>query len=362
VGIDAVSALDCWGCRGIQLPGFKGLALDRTPAPGLGMTPRLELAEDEDYIYHFPDGNASIARLLVRSLIPGSTPGSTMDDIVTAPVDYGKLDIAGAPVRLRLESTVVRVRHRGDPATSSEVEITYVRDGKASIVRAKQCVLACWNMVIPFMCPEMSDVQKGALAYGAKVPLLYTNVAIRDWTAFQKLGVANVTALGSYYHAASLDYPVTIGGYNCPRSPTEPIVVHLERTPCTPGYPARHQQRNGRQQLLDTPFETIERETRAQLGRMLGPGGFDPARDIVAITANRWPHGYTYEYNSLWDPEWTESEKPCVIGRQRFGRIAIANADAGAYAYTNSAIDQAWRAVNELRATGNHTQSASAPG
>jgi spermidine dehydrogenase len=51
----------------------------------------------------------------------------------------------------------------------------------------------------------------------------------------------------------------------------------------------------------------------------------------------------------LFDPDWTEEEKPWVIGRKRVGRIAIANSDAGASAYTNVAIDQAWRAVGDLR-------------
>ena len=126
--------------------------------------------------------------------------------------------------------------------------------------------------------------------------------------------------------------------------------MKLVRTPCRPGLPSREQHRAGRAELLATPFETFERNLRDQLGRMIGPGGFDPANDITAITVNRWSHGYSYEYSSLWDEPWAEDQQPCVVGRQRFGRITIANADAGAYAYTDSAIDQAWRAVNELPA------------
>jgi spermidine dehydrogenase len=96
------------------------------------------------------------------------------------------------------------------------------------------------------------------------------------------------------------------------------------------------------------PFETFERRTRDQLARMLGGGGFDPARDIAGITVNRWAHGYAYEYSTMWDEDWPEDRRPCVLARKPFGRIAIANSDAGAYAYTDGAIDQAWRAVNEL--------------
>jgi spermidine dehydrogenase len=129
------------------------------------------------------------------------------------------------------------------------------------------------------------------------------------------------------------------------------MLVRMLRTPCKPGLSARDQQRAGHADLLVTSFETFERNIRDQLARVLGPGGFDPARDIAAITVNRWPHGYAYEYNPLWDPDWPVGQRPCDIARQRFGRIAIANSDAAAAAYTDQAIDQAYRAVEELLAT-----------
>ena len=178
--------------------------------------------------------------------------------------------------------------------------------------------------------------------------LVYTNVALNNWRALQKAGVSHVYAPGSYWVNTFLDFPVDLGTYQAPRTPDAPAVVKMVRTPCKPGSPSRVQHRAGREELLQTPFETFERAVRDQLARMFGPAGFDPAGDITAITVNRWPHGYTYEYNSLWDGPWADGEEPCVVGRRQFGRIAIANADAGAFAYTNSAIDQAWRAVEEL--------------
>jgi spermidine dehydrogenase len=242
------------------------------------------------------------------------------------------------------------VKHDGDPASSTEVEVAYVQGSKLQTVRAAHCILACWHVVIPYICEELPDKQKDALADAAKVPLLYTNVAIRNWTAFQKLGVSSVYAPGSYHTQWSLDIPVSIGKYQCSRKPEEPIVVHMMRTPNKPGRPARDQHRIGRGELYATSFETMERNIREQLLRSLGAGGFDPARDIAAITINRWPHGYAYEYNSLWDKFWLEGgETPCEVARKPFGRITIANADAGAYAYTDGAIDQAWRAVQELQ-------------
>jgi spermidine dehydrogenase len=182
------------------------------------------------------------------------------------------------------------------------------------------------------------------------VPLVYSNVAIRNWHAFKALGVHEIHAPGSYHPNIKLNPTVDIGGYKSVRSPDDPILVYMMRSPCSPGLDERDQHRAGRAELLGTSFEDFERKIRDQLARMLGAGGFDPARDITAITVNRWPHGYAYEYNPLFDPDWNEHEQPHVIGRAPFGRILIANADSGAGAYTDSAIDQAHRAIEELLA------------
>ena len=344
VGIDAVPAGDL---AGLGYPGFAGMDLSGPPGPGLGVEITKQ-SEDAPYIFHFPDGNASIARLLVRALIPASAAGNTMEDIVIAKMNYAVLDDASSPVRLRLNSTAISARNLGDPASAKEVEVKYVRGGEVHSVRGKACILACWNMVIPYMCPEMPQKQKEALAYGVKVPLVYTNVLIRNWEAFKKLGISHARCPGSYFESVTLDFPVSMGTYRFPDKPSEACLLHLERVPCKAGLYARDQQIAGREELYRTRFETFEREIRNQLGRILSPGGFDPANDIQAITVNRWPHGYAYEYNSLYDPDWPEDQQPCVIGRQAFGRISIANSDAEAFAYTNAAIDQAYRAVNEV--------------
>jgi spermidine dehydrogenase len=346
VGIDAVSAQDAWG---LGFLGFKGLKLD--PSPGKGMNrDTIPNAEAEKYFFHFPDGNATIARLLVRGLIPEAVPGNSLDDVITARANYAKLDEDASPVSIRLNSTVVRVKHVGDPRSAKEVEITYSRFGKLYSVRAPHAVLACWNMVIPYICSELPEEQKQALHFAVKVPLLYTNVTIRNWTAFEKLGAMAVYAPGCYHTYFRPDLPVSIGDYHCSSSPDQPMVVTMVKTPCRPGMPARDQHRLGRIELFTTEFEEIERQIRDQLARVLSPGGFDPRGDIAAITVNRWPHGYAYEYNSLWDRFWLQGGvTPCEMARKQFGRITIANADAGAYAYTDCAIDQAWRAVAEIQ-------------
>ena len=353
IGIDAVGALECWGYR---YPGFDGLNLDPKATGRMSFTARGDATPKPPYNFHFPDGNASVARLLVRALNPEALPGKTAEDSVLSRVDYSKLDRSSSPLRIRLSSTAVRVRHRGSATSAREVEVTYAREKKMYTVRAKGVVLACWNMMIPYLCPELPEKQKEALKYGVKVPLVYTTVSLQNWTAFHQLGISGATTPGMYHTGARLEMPTVIGGYDpTPKSPNDPILVRMTRTPCKPGLPARDQQLAGHVDLLTTTFQTFERRIRDQLARVLKDGKFDPARDIDAITVNRWPHGYAYEYNPLWDPDWPEGQAPCEIGRKRFGRITIANSDAAAAAYTDQAIDQAYRAVDELVAT-NATQ------
>ena len=343
VGIEAVPAYECYEA-GDDYGSFTYAGFD-----GLGLPAR---EKEEPYIFHFPDGNASIARLLVRSLIPTAIPGSTMEDVVTARADYSHLDRAENAVRLRLNSTVVNVKHGpAKDATAKEVQITYTRSGKPFVVKGNYGVLACYNVMIPYICPELPDAQKEALSYLVKAPLVYTHVAIRNWTSFSKLGVHQIVSPGSYHTYIALDFPVSIGAYEFPSKPEEPAVLFMLRTPCKPGLPVRDQNRAGRFELLQTPFPTFERNIRDQLGRVLGGAGFDPATDIAGITVNRWAHGYAYTPFGLDTPDWKAGEEPWVRGRQPFGRIAIANSDAGASAYTDVAIDQAYRAVNELLAS-----------
>ncbi len=344
VGIDAVSALDVWA---FDFPGFQGLKLTPGSAPHMGYT-AAGYADGGSYTFHFPDGNASIARLLVRDLVAGSVPGGNAEDIVTARIDYARLDQAVSPVRIRLSSTAVRARNIGDPSSSSEVEIVYFRLGETYSVRASACVLACYNMMIPYLCPDLPERQKEALKYLVKTPLIYSTVALRNWTSFKALGVSSIYAPGSYHSSLSLNPVIDIGDYRSSRSPDEPMLIRMTRVPVQPGLPQRDQNRAGQFDILNTSFETFERKIRDQLARTLSPGGFDAARDITAITVNRWPHGYAYEYNPLFDPDWPDGEQPHIIGRKRFGRITIANSDSGAAAYTDSAIDQAYRAVQEL--------------
>jgi spermidine dehydrogenase len=268
-----------------------------------------------------------------------------METIVQAPVRYKDLDAPASKTRIRLRSTVVRVQQ---PQESAPVRVAYIRDGKMHQVQGRSCILACYNSLIPGLVPELPQKQKEALAYSVKVPMMYNTVLVRRWTAFQKLGVSSIHGPCMYHTSLSLDPGTSIGGYRGVTTPDEPILVHLVRNPNKPGLPRKEQNRIGQQELLNTSFEQFELEIRRQFARELAGGDFDPAADIVGITVNRWPWGYSYTYDTLDDPDLPPEQRPHVIGRQRCGQITIANADAGAAAFTNQAIDEAHRAVQEL--------------
>lgn len=324
-GIDAVAAEDT-----LALPGFQGLA-ERRAAP-----------RPEPYIYHFPDGNASLARLLVRRLVPGAAPGSSMEDIVTARFDYAALDRPDSPVRLRLRSTAVAARN-----TPGGVEIAYAHGCALRRASAGRAILACYQAMVPYLVgDEMGEAQRAALRENVRAPLVYATLAARHWRPWHALGVAYISNPGGKYEA-SLDYPVSLGDYRCARDPSQPIVLHLEHTPCAPGLDLRAQYRAGRAWLYGASFEELEADIRDELGRMLGAGGFDFDRDIAAITINRWPHGYAFTPSPLTDPG-DAPETRAALARRPLGRISLAGSDCGWNAYTNVAFDEAHRAVGEV--------------
>lgn len=328
VGIDAVPASETLG-----MPGLKAQKKVLAPEP------------EEPYIYHFPDGNAGIARMMVRRLVPGIAPGSTMEDIVLARFDYAQLDRPGHDVRIRLNSTAVDVRN-----VAGGVEVAYVSAGGIARVAAHDCVLACYQAMIPYVAPETGAEQRAALHSNVRAPLVYVNVAVRNWQPWRTLGVAFIDNPGGTY-SACLDFPVSLDGYRFSADPSQPICLHLLHTPTAPnqGLDMRQQFRAGRARLYAMTFADFEHEIRDELGRMLGGAGFDFDRDVAAITVNRWPHGYAYTPTPLFDDPVAQA-KTAATARTRLGRIAIANSDSGWDAYTNVAIDEAHRAVTELTA------------
>ena len=226
---------------------------------------------------------------------------------------------------------------------------------KAYSVKGKNVVLACWNTVIPYIFPEISTKQKEALAYGVKSPLVYSGVLLSNWQSFMRAGISGVTAPGKTFSRTGLQASTVMGEYSTNRNPDKPIVLRMSAYFDAPnqGLNRREQHLVGRNEMLNTSFNDFEFMIRDKLSRVLGAHGFDDERDILGITVNRWPHGYSYSYNPLSDShEWaytTSDDRPCVVGRQKVGRVAIANADASASPHTDAAINEAYRAVIELR-------------
>jgi len=339
IGADALPAWLAWKDG---YPGFAGMDLGDEDAD-----------EDGGRGFHFPDGNASVARSLVRKLIPDVAPGSSMDDIVAASFDYSRLDRADSLTRIRLSSTVVEMHHQNSDL-DADVDVTYVRDEEARTVTAKKVVWAGYHSMLPFVCPDVPQDQAEAQGDSIRSPLVYTNVLIRNWRSFVKLGLSRIGCPGCFFHSVSADRSTSVGGYRSPQSPDEPMILHMGHTPLAPGLPVHEQFQAGRRALLETPFETFERNVRDQLGRILGPGGFDPARDIAGITVNRWSHGYAYSVDAesgdvaWWPQRWRHERRPWIDARQRVGNIAFAGTDAASNAMTESAIEEAHRAVHSL--------------
>ena len=210
--------------------------------------------------------------------------------------------------------------------------------------------MANYNMMIPDIVTELPKEQKDALSMNVKAPVIYTNVMISNWKSFIKLGVHDIYSPSMPYSRIKLDYPVNMGGYSHPRDPENPILLHMVSIPCAPnqGLDARSQFRIGRHKLLTTSFQTLENEIRNQLQRILGNTGyFNHKSDILSITVNRWAHGYSYYYNSLFDDQ-EQSQQIIKLARQPFGNVVIANSDSDWNPLTQPAIDQAFRAINEL--------------
>jgi len=347
-------------------PGFAGLGIPRPDN-----SPESPGSEEADY--HFPAGNSDMARLLVRSLIPGALPPGSWQDIETERTNYGVLDVAGAPIRIRLSSIVFRAQHMGPKPPmfqpeQREVRVDYIKGGKAYSVTGKNVIMAGMNNVVPYMCPEMPEQQKQALHLSVRAANQQTNVLFRNWEAFVKAGTSNVNCPNAFYGRFGIGSSGSIDNKPVTPDPSQPILASYGTAgnsglmsnptmvselcggnPPAPGTYVDDQFRAVRYGLLAAPFATFERAIRSQAARALAGTGFDPARDILAITVNRWPHGFATGRNTLFDKVQPGDLSPTIMAKQRFGRITIANSDAGAQSLANAAIAEAWRAVDDLQ-------------
>lgn len=329
---NAVSALLAWEC---QYPGFQGLGLQMS---------REGILEGDPYIHHFPDGNATLARLFVRELIPGVAPGQTMEDVIGARFDYGRLDEPANDVRLRLSSTVVALGNRG-----AHAEVLYARGEQLTRASAPHLIYAGYSAMLPYICADLGQAQREAVADQVRGPLVYVNVALRSWRSWVKRGVHYVNNPAGFYSHIKLDYPVSLGDYRFPTNPDEPMILHLLHCPYPQGpiKDLRSAWRAGRALAYSLPFDEFEARARDELTRILGPGGFDAQRDIAAITVNRWGHGYAYDMDTLFDDP-AKAALETRVSRAPLGHIHFAGTDAAWMAYAHWAIDAAHQAVREI--------------
>ena len=341
-GADGIGAIDAWAD---WYPGFDGLKLSWAKPYKYNAPTEKHFWNGEPYIYHFPDGCHGIARLLVRQLVPDALPGRTMEDQVLARLDYAKLDQPANRARIRLSSPVAKVRN-----ADGGVEVSYVQNGELRSVKGKGAVMACWYSILPYIVEDYPEEQKQAARYMTRIPLLYANTLISNWRVFDKLKIQSVHTVGpgSFWLSFDLDMPVSMGGYKHPSDPDEPILVHWNATPCKVGMPPREGVKVGRQDLYKLTFEDLERKMRDLMARSLGSAGFDPTEDILAITINRWAHGYSFEYGMPWDKAfYPDGPLPGEVAAKPFGKITFANTDRSSEAYVDSAMKAAVQAVNE---------------
>ncbi len=334
LGCDAVSALSAYDVG----PGFTGMG-------GAGFYEEGGMLK---YFYEpearFPDGNHTIARLLLKAILSEAIPGAkTVEEIFNGRVDYEAFDRREHNTRLRLRSMAIRVEHESPSATASHVLVHYVQsDGRVFRVRARSVIMAGWGMAAKHIVPELPTEQRLALDQYRYTSAIYINVLLRHWRPMAKLGLYEMYLPGGFCTWMHISDPLHVGSYRPEYHPDNPTILSMYKYIYKPGLDPTEQMTLGRMEMQDTPFEVYERQIRQELHNMFGPWGFDPANDILAVTLNRWGHGYNFFH-----APGEEGKAPYKLGRVKLGRISFAGADAGGSPWTQLALQQGRRAALE---------------
>ncbi len=311
---------------------------------------RLEPANNEHsepYIYHFPDGNASITRLIVRKLIPSALSGNTMEDIVMAKLDYHSLDKAENHVRIRLNTSALRIENLDNHTVAIALQS---KDGKLYRVNASKCIYAGHAALAQRIMPQMPQKQQEAMLTNVKVPMLYTKVALKNGHAFKKLGVYWVYCPNQPYCEIMLDFPVKMGDYVPAQSPDEPIILHCIRIATSlEGKTARDKYRQGRRHLMTQNETQLREEIMQQLRELFALVGENADDIVVDISINRWAHGYSYERLDLFDSDKSVKDNTTSM-QQTLGNIFMANTDMLWKPYLQYGIEQGMQAAQQALA------------
>ena len=297
----------------------------------------------------FPDGNAGFARLMVKTLIPDAFDGEhTVDAVWRNPVRFASLDRKGQPTRIRLNATVVRVEHAGDPARAPHVNVTYVKGGRAFRVKARKVVMAGGSWTTKHIVRDLPALHREAYAQFYRSPCLMANVAVRNWRFLYALGLTGARWFEGIGNYLSVRKMAVVGGTPASFGPDSPTVLTLKVLYAQPGLPIGEQGSRGRTEMLGKTFAQYERAIREQMGDMFAVGGFDPRKDIAGIVLNRWGHAYVNPQPGFF---FGLNGKPAprdVLREVPHGRIVFANTDlSGAMDHRNSILE-AERAVGQV--------------
>jgi spermidine dehydrogenase len=285
-------------------------------------------------------------------LIPGSIGGAhTFEDISNQPVNFKVMDAEGQPMRMRLNSTVVRVEHNGDPATADHVKITYERGGKVYRLKAKSVVMASSGAINAHVIRDLPATHKEAYSHFNHAPALVANIALTNWRFMYKQGITAAQWFGDGFgFSCNIRKQMVIGNNNAPLHPDQPAVLTFYTGVYTPGLPLKQQVNNGRAKILGTTFYDYEKQIRQQMLEQFGPYGFNPAKDIAGIILNRWGHarvvqppGFYYGLNG--------QPSPREVIQQKYGRIAIGHSELNGHQSWTGAVTQGYRAAGEAFGT-----------
>jgi len=307
------------------------------------------LGDESDSAQMFPGGNATIARLMVKTLNPAAIEGEhTVEGVHTGRVRFDLLDVPDSAARIRLSSTVVSVRHDGDPKASDSLFVTFARAGKLYRVKAQSAVIAGGSWTAKHIVKDLPAEYADAYAQFHRSPCLMANVAVRNWRFLDKLGITACRWFDGFGTDLSVYRRATLGDVEKTLSPDSPIVLTLKVLFQSPGLPTREQGMRGRAEMLGTSFKEYERRIREQLTRMFSRAGFEPRRDIAAIILNRWGHAYLSPQPGFFFGTGGKPAPRDILRGAPFGRIAFANTDLAGAMDHRSSILEAQRAVNQL--------------
>ena len=294
-------------------------------------------------------GNATIARLMVKTLIPAAMDGpEDVQNVCRNAINFNKLDVAGNQSRMRLAATVISVQHDSDSKRSNAITIVYLKEGKLYRLKARSVVMAGGSWTTKHIVKDLPGTYREAYAQFYRSPCMMANVALRNWRFLYKMGVSGCRwfeGVGNYLEVRKL---ALTGIESETISPDSPIVLSLKVLYSFPGHSTQEQGNLGRLEMMRTSFAEYEAKIRDQFTDMFSPFGFDAQRDIAGIILNRWGHAYLSPQPGFF---FGKDGKPApreILRRAPFGRIAFANTDlAGAMDHRYSILE-AKRAVEQL--------------